>query len=58
MIRLPGEEPVIIDYLKDPPTPGASVCRRRKSSAASLNSQSRNVVILGSIDVALGQTIQ
>lgn len=37
---------------------GTSVSRRRTSSAASANSQFRNVVILGSIDVALGHTIQ
>lgn len=38
--------------------PLESVLRRRTSSAASANSQSRNVEIFGSVDVALGQTIQ
>jgi len=37
---------------------GMSALRRCRSSAASANNQFRNIVILGSIDVALGQTIQ
>jgi hypothetical protein len=37
---------------------GASFLRRDESSAASANNHSRNVVIFGSIDVALGQMIQ
>ena len=32
--------------------------RRRASSAASANSQSRHAFIFGSVDVACGQTIQ
>src|SRR5262249_52717247 len=36
----------------------ASVFRRRASSAASANNQSRNVAIFGTLAVTLGQTIQ
>ncbi len=36
----------------------ARVFRRRASSAASANSQSRNVVIFGTLEVAFGQTVQ
>src|SRR5713101_9046708 len=37
---------------------GARIFRRRASSAASANSQFRNVAIFGTLEVTFGQTIQ